>query len=136
MSFSRIGVLLPLSLGAALAQNANPPAGGPKAAGAGLAIYRRHCSSCHGNQADGGRAPNLTRGSLSDTQIFRTISNGVSGTEMAAYESRLSSDDIWRIVIFLGSAARSESTRSWRSIRPRAKSNVASTWSALPRAAP
>lgn len=110
MAFFRIGVLLPLSLGAACAQTANPMTSDPQAAEAGLAIYRRHCSSCHGNQADGGRAPNLTRGSLSETQMAATISNGVAGTEMAAYGRRLSSGDIARIVTFLSSAAHSEST--------------------------
>jgi putative heme-binding domain-containing protein len=76
------------------------------AASDGRTIYRRNCAPCHGNQADGGRnAPNLTRGSLSDADMFRTISNGVPNSEMAAYSARLSSDDIWRIVAFLRSAS-------------------------------
>jgi len=106
----RIGALLGLTLWPAFAQAPGTLAGDPEAAEAGLAIYRRHCSSCHGNQADGGRAPNLTRGSLSETQILQIISNGVSGTEMAAYASRLSSDDIGRIVTFLSSAINSQAT--------------------------
>jgi len=79
-------------------------ASGQTPAEAGLAIYRRHCTSCHGAQADGGRAPDLTHGSLSETQMVNTISSGVPGTEMAAYGSRLSSEEIRRIVAFLNSA--------------------------------
>jgi cytochrome c oxidase cbb3-type subunit 3 len=102
-------VLLGLSICTAFAQAPGGLARDPKSAEAGLALYRRHCSSCHGNQAEGGRAPNLTSGSLNDAQRFRTISDGIPNTEMAPYGSRFSSDDIWRIVIFLSSAARSES---------------------------
>jgi len=93
-----------------LAQTPSSLSDDPKSAEAGLAVYRRHCSSCHGNQADGGRAPNLIAGSLSETQMIRTISDGVSGSGMAAYGSRLSAKDIWRIVIFLNSAAHTKTT--------------------------
>src|SRR3954470_21440063 len=106
---SRVWGLLGLTLCPGFGQVPAGIAHDPAAAEAGLALYRRHCSSCHGNQAEGGRAPNLTTGSLSQAQMFRTISEGAAGTEMAAYGSRFSSDDIWRIVIFLSSAARSES---------------------------
>lgn len=109
---SRIWALLGLTLYPALGQVPATIAHDPAAAAAGLPIYRRHCSSCHGNQADGGRAPDLISSSLSEAEIFRTISNGVTGTEMASYASRLSPDEIWRIVIFLNSAAHRESTVS------------------------
>src|ERR1700686_4417479 len=56
----------------------------------GMAVFRRQCSSCHGRQAEGGRAPNLTHSSLGDSDLSRVIAGGVSGTEMAAYLSRLS----------------------------------------------
>ena len=106
--------LLALTLGvlAAAAQTTNPFANDPAAPGAGLGIFHIYCASCHGNRAQGGRAPDLTRGTFSvgdrDEDLFRTISEGIPGTEMSAY-ARLGPDTIWRIVAFLRSSARHES---------------------------
>src|SRR5207248_10007732 len=89
---------------------ANPFAGDKKAAEAGMATFRRHCSSCHGKQAEGGRAPDLTGRWVSDrdADLFHTISTGVPGAEMEAYGERLSPEDIWQIVTFRRSVGRGE----------------------------
>ena len=93
------------------AQTANPFAGDSRAVAAGKVLFRVHCSSCHGRQAQGGNAPDLARGSFSvgdqDSDLFRTISEGVTGTEMASY-SRLGADNIWRLVTFVRSMSHSE----------------------------
>ena len=114
MSISRICVFLYLTL-PAFAQTtptANPFAGDKKAAEAGMATFRRHCSSCHGKQAEGGRAPDLTGRWVSDrdADLFHTISTGVPGAEMEAYGERLSPEDIWQIVTFLIVMVRLQST--------------------------
>lgn len=90
------------------AQSPNPFADDPKAAEAGFASFGRHCSSCHGPRAEGGRAPALPRGSATDADLFRIISTGIPGTEMGSYDKRLPADAIWRVVAFLRSSTRSE----------------------------
>ncbi len=55
----------------------------------GASLFRANCSPCHGlNARGGGRGPDLTSGrwihGSSDSAIFRTISQGVPGTEMPA----------------------------------------------------
>jgi putative heme-binding domain-containing protein len=55
----------------------------------GASLFRANCAPCHGlNAQGGGRGPDLTTGrwvhGSSDDAIFRTISQGVPGTEMPA----------------------------------------------------
>jgi putative heme-binding domain-containing protein len=55
----------------------------------GASLFRANCSPCHGLSAQGGgRGPDLTSGrgvhGSTDDAIFRTISQGVPGTEMPA----------------------------------------------------
>lgn len=55
----------------------------------GVSLFRSNCSPCHGlNARGGGRGPDLTSGrwthGSTDAEIFRTISQGVPGTEMPA----------------------------------------------------
>ena len=83
----------------------NPYAGDPKAVDYGLPLFRKSCSSCHGiNARGGGRGPNLTLGRWNyggtDAALFRTIKNGVPGTEMPPYKYA-EEDDIWMVISFL-----------------------------------
>jgi putative heme-binding domain-containing protein len=55
----------------------------------GASLFRANCSPCHGlNAQGGGRGPNLTSGrwvhGSTEADIFRTITQGVPGTEMPA----------------------------------------------------
>jgi putative heme-binding domain-containing protein len=76
---------------------------------AGERAFRRQCSSCHGRNAQGGRALDLTRGSRSEEDLVRIISQGIAGTEMLAYGDRLKLEDIRRLVIYIRSTNRDES---------------------------
>jgi mono/diheme cytochrome c family protein len=72
----------------------------------GESLFRANCSFCHGfDAAGGGRGPDLTQGrSLhggSDEAIFRTISQGVAGTEMPA--NPFEDSEIWALVAYLRS---------------------------------
>jgi putative heme-binding domain-containing protein len=90
----------------------NPLASDPKAAETGRWMFRIFCAPCHGIGADGGRGPDLTRGSYTagdrDADLFRVISTGVPGSEMAAYGGRMENDQIWRLVAYIRSVSRHE----------------------------
>jgi putative heme-binding domain-containing protein len=84
----------------------------PRAAETGRWMFRIRCAPCHGIHADGGRGPDLTLGAYAagdrDGDLFRVISRGVPGTEMAAYAGRVEDEDIWRLVAYIRSVARSD----------------------------
>jgi cytochrome c oxidase cbb3-type subunit III len=89
--------------------NANPLAGKSAAIQQeGASLFRANCSPCHGLNARGGtRGPDLstnrwTHGS-SDADIFRTITQGVPGTEMPG--SGFEDSEIWTLVAYLRSLA-------------------------------
>ena len=72
----------------------------------GASVFRANCSPCHGlNARGGGRGPDLTAGrwthGSSDAAIFRTISQGVPGTEMPA--NPLEDSEIRAIIAYLRS---------------------------------
>jgi putative heme-binding domain-containing protein len=74
----------------------------------GASLFRGNCSPCHGlNARGGGRGPDLTSGrwthGSSDAQIFRTISQGVPGTDMPA--NGFEDSEIWAIIAYLRSLA-------------------------------
>jgi cytochrome c oxidase cbb3-type subunit III len=84
----------------------NPVAGKPAAIREGSSLFRANCSPCHGlNATGGGRGPDLsanrwTHGG-SDADIFRTITQGVAGTEMPA--NGFEDSEVWAIIAFLRS---------------------------------
>jgi len=66
------------------------------------------CAACHGEDARGGRGPDLRSQALwsrSDAQqhVFDTIKRGVKGTEMPSFAGLASEQDIRNLVSFLGS---------------------------------
>ncbi len=69
--------------------------------------FRIRCAPCHGIHADGGRGPDLTLGTYNagdqDADLFRVISRGVPGTEMAGYAGRLPDDEIRALVAYIRS---------------------------------
>ncbi len=103
---------LGVSAGWAQTQLQNPFANDPQAAEAGRGTFRIYCSPCHGIRAEGGRAPDLTRGVYiagdKDSDLFRVISDGVAGTEMTDFSSRMESQHIWRLVSYIRSATRGD----------------------------
>ena len=82
---------------------------------AGRRIYAANCASCHGDlgRGDGPAAAAMTpappaigtREAMSDVSpaaAFRVISVGVTGTPMPAWASRLSADQRWDVVAYIG----------------------------------
>jgi len=84
----------------------------PKQVELGRAIFRVWCAPCHGVRGQGGRGPDLTRGVYNsgdrDEDLFRVISRGVPGTEMAAAESDLDPASIWLVISFIRSLVKPE----------------------------
>ena len=104
-----IGVLLSTGLTAQhsqyLSDSKNPAIGNPKAIAAGAALWATSCTGCHGADGSGGRGPNLVRRTLwhpiSDESIYRTIREGVPGTDMPP--TKLSDEETWSLVAFVKS---------------------------------
>jgi putative heme-binding domain-containing protein len=109
----RLGFAAVVFVGCACAQDSNPLANDPKAAEVGRGMFRIYCAPCHGIRAQGGRGPDLTRGSFAagdrDADLFRTVSNGVAGTEMGSY-SNLGDDGVWRVIAYVRSVSRHDTS--------------------------
>jgi putative heme-binding domain-containing protein len=82
----------------------NPLQGNPTALKQGQNIYRGRCAVCHGIDAKGFRGSDLTTGDWvhggTDPQVFKTIRNGVPGTEMPGHIN-MSEDEIWMVISYL-----------------------------------
>ena len=72
---------------------------------AGAKMFRAHCATCHGRNAEGFRGPNLTTGRFryggSDTRLFRNILEGIPGTSMAGVY--LPDTQIWQVISYVRS---------------------------------
>lgn len=95
-------------------RDANPLRSNPATLKEGESLFRANCSPCHGiNAKGGGRGPDLTSGrwshGSSDADIFRTISDGVPGTEMPA--NTFADSEIWTLVTYLRSLSPAKPVR-------------------------
>jgi putative heme-binding domain-containing protein len=107
------GTRVVLLIGCFVAANAQEPAKATSnldstAIKEGASLFRANCSPCHGlNARGGGRGPDLTSGrwthGSADDEIYRTISQGVPGTEMPA--NGLEDSEIRTIIAYLRSLA-------------------------------
>jgi cytochrome c oxidase cbb3-type subunit 3 len=105
-----------LSAGLCAAQGrTNPFANDPKAIGDGKPMFSLRCAPCHGRNADGGRAPDLTRGAYSvgdtDEDLYTVIAEGAAGTEMPDFLARIGSDNVWRLVTYIRSLSKQDSAQ-------------------------
>ena len=95
------------------AQDENPLAKDPNAAKLGEFEFRANCAFCHGLGArGGGRGPDLTRiqkkHGNSDTDLFRTINEGVPGTAMPQNGATqqgvgMTEEEIWQVISYIRS---------------------------------
>lgn len=107
------GILVTMAVGIGMSQESNPFSANPKAAEIGRGMFRIYCSPCHGIRAQGGRGPDLSRGVFAagdrDSDLYRTILNGVAGSEMGSY-SELGTEGIWRVITYIRSASRRDTS--------------------------
>jgi putative heme-binding domain-containing protein len=90
----------------------NPLEGDPNAIRAGMGLFRGRCADCHGMDARGVRGPDITQvwaSGRTDDGLFKTIKNGVPGTEMPA-NPRLSEYEEWQLLAYLRTLAASAPT--------------------------
>lgn len=71
----------------------------------GRDIYINYCSACHGQKLEGGRAPSLREGKWKHGQskkaIYKSISEGIPGTEMMAWKNMLTASQIELVTDYL-----------------------------------
>ncbi|MDX2033525.1 MAG: PQQ-dependent dehydrogenase, methanol/ethanol family [Blastocatellia bacterium] len=94
-------LLLLAPVGAGLTQHPD------NAVNEGARLFSQSCSACHGNNAKGGRASDLTTGQWkhggSDAELIRNITQGIPGTQMPAIP--MPEADARRIIAYLRSLA-------------------------------
>ena len=85
----------------------NPLEGNPDAIRYGMGLFRGRCADCHGMDARGVRAPDITQvwaSGRTDDGLFRTVKGGVPGTEMPA-NPRINDQEAWQILAYLRTLA-------------------------------
>jgi putative heme-binding domain-containing protein len=75
----------------------------------GMGVFRQRCAECHGVDARGVRGPDLTQlwaAGRTDDGIFRTITEGVPGTNMRPVDRvRTRDSEVWQVIAYLHSIA-------------------------------
>jgi putative heme-binding domain-containing protein len=85
----------------------NPLEGNEAAIKYGMGLYRSRCADCHGMDARGVRAPDLTQvwaSGRTDDGLFKTVKDGVPGTEMPA-NPRMFDHETWQVLAYLRTLA-------------------------------
>lgn len=74
----------------------------------GARLFAPSCGNayCHGTSGVGGGAPRLRGKGLEAAYVFKTISNGIPGTAMLSFKSEFSEQQIWKLVAFITSDAK------------------------------
>src|SRR5206468_7962507 len=82
---------------------ARPRFDDPSAIAQGRTLFRSRCSLCHGMDARGNRAPDITSGEWQtgrdDAALAKIIADGIPGTEMTG--TSLHDDEVWMVVAYL-----------------------------------
>src|SRR5438876_9711020 len=85
----------------------NPLEGNADAIRGGMGLYRARCADCHGMDAHGVRAPDITQvwaSGRTDDGLFKIVRRGIPGTEMPA-NPRLLEYETWQLLAYLRTLA-------------------------------
>jgi putative heme-binding domain-containing protein len=113
LTVAALSTLAAMSVSAQNVPAGNPLAGNADAIRFGTGLYRARCADCHGMDARGIRAPDLTQvwaSGRTDDGLFKTVKNGVPGTEMPAVGARMFDNEIWQILAYVRTLAVSAPT--------------------------
>jgi mono/diheme cytochrome c family protein len=77
----------------------NPFSGDAEAASKGRRLYRSTCYICHLDA--GGRGPDLRKSKLQGQDFLRVVIRGRKGTQMPAWQGKLTEDEMWMILTYL-----------------------------------
>jgi putative heme-binding domain-containing protein len=108
LTVAALSTLAAVSVTAQNTPTANPLAGDADAIRFGTGLFRARCADCHGMDARGVRSPDLTQvwaSGRTDEGLFKTIKNGVPGTEMPAVGARMPDNEIWQVLAYLRTLA-------------------------------
>ncbi len=98
-----LGILLPLAVCALAQQPDRNPFTKFEDIAEGRRLYRLDCINCHGMDGKTGRGTRLAskfrRHGSSDREMFRTISDGIAGTEMPGLWR--DGESVWKILAFV-----------------------------------
>ena len=93
--------------GPTAAAPANPAIGNPQAIAEGEKLYNETCTSCHGKDGTGGElgppvaAQNRRYLRRTHQEIFDTIKNGITGTQMPPYQGQFTDDQVCQVTAYL-----------------------------------
>ena len=94
----------------------------------GAALYQEHCASCHGANGEGGEGTALGNPTMlataPDLFLKAAITDGRSGTAMAAWRDVLSEPEIDGIVTFLRSRASGWNSADMHFVEPPSLDNI------------
>jgi putative heme-binding domain-containing protein len=81
----------------------------------GKQLFLGHCAPCHGPEGNGGSGANLAKPTLprgsTDPSLFRTIQDGIPGTEMPrAWE--MTDHEVWQVAAFVRTLGRTVANES------------------------
>lgn len=109
-------MLLTASVAVSAQRGGRPPAGdgvpsgivgNAQAVAEGEKAYNQTCTACHGRAGSGGElgppiaTPNRRYLRRTDPEVFDAIKNGIAGTQMPPFGSRMSDDEIWKIAAYI-----------------------------------
>ena len=86
---------------------AHPAIGNREAIAEGEKLYNETCTSCHGKDGTGGElgppvaSQNRRYLRRTDNELFDTVKNGITGTQMPPYGGQFTDDQIWRITAYI-----------------------------------
>ena len=109
---SALTVAMLCSVGGALLAAQGPPVKNPlegntDAIRSGMGLFRGRCADCHGMDAHGVRAPDITQvwaSGRTDDGLFKIVKGGIPGTEMPA-NPRIADYEAWQILAYLRTLA-------------------------------
>jgi putative heme-binding domain-containing protein len=87
---------------------ANPYTPSPQVIQEGMAAFRANCAYCHGMDARGMRAPDLTgvfANGATEEGLYRVVRRGIPGTEMPPAGVFLQEPDTWKVLMYLRTLA-------------------------------